>query len=137
MAPCEFPQLCRAVSYHNAACQRLHWTAHRKQCQDVEAGGLDWAAEAAAAEAGLVACEQGGQGRTAEERSQRLGIDQLRAGMEPDAAGEQVCMGDLKGHLLGLAMATLQGQPPPQQQRGPAPGGAGPPPGMPAGCPIS
>lgn len=137
MAPCEFPQLCRAVSYHNAACQRSHWTAHRKQCQDVEAGGLDWAAEAAAAEAGLVAWEQGGQGRTAEERSQRLGIDQLRAGMEPDAAGEQVCMGDLKGHLLGLAMAALQGQPPPQQQRGPAAGGAGPPPGMPAGCPIS
>ena len=109
----------------------------RKQCQDVEAGGLDWATEAAAAKAGLEAWEQGRQGETAEERRQRLGIDQLRAGMEREAAGEQLCMGGLMGTLLGLAMAAPQGQQQQQQQSDPAAGEAGPPPGMPAGCPIS
>lgn len=58
---------CRGVAYHGKECQRVHWRAgHRHQCQPVDSGGLDWAAELQKAEAGLAAGEQdgGASGRT-------------------------------------------------------------------------
>lgn len=110
------------------------------QCQDVTRGGLDWAAEAAAAEAGLAAWEAWeGEPPTAVQNSQRLAIEQLRAVME--IRGEHLTNGDLLGATMGLQMGGLF---PPGGSPGGAPGGAtgggspgGGAPGAPPGCPIS
>lgn len=89
--------------YHDAACQKKHWHAgHKHQCQDVSSGGLDWAAEAAAAEAGLAAWEEEGRELTPEQRSRRLGAEQLRAVIEQrGAAGEPLRNADLAGAVMG------------------------------------
>lgn len=92
---------CRGVAYHNRECQRVHWRAgHRHQCQDVESGGLDWAAELEKAEAGLAAWEQGGgDGATNE---QRLVMAQLGALAE---LGGALTNDDLSGAMMGLQLA--------------------------------
>lgn len=64
----------RSVVYHDAACQKKHWHAgHKQQCQDVSSGGLDWAAEAAAAQAGLAAWEEEEPGAHARAAQQAAG----------------------------------------------------------------
>lgn len=93
----------RGVTYHDQTCQRKHWHAgHRQQCQDVSCGGLDWAAEAAAAEAGLAAWEEGEQALTPEQRRARLGLEQLRAVIEHrEGAGLPLRNGDIAGAVMG------------------------------------
>ncbi|PRW56072.1 ankyrin PH and SEC7 domain containing secG-like [Chlorella sorokiniana] len=101
---------CWAVGYHDRDCQKKHWHAgHRQQCQDVSAGGLDWAAEAAAAEAGLVAWEEEGWELTPELRSRRLGLEQLRAVIEHrEAEGLPLRNADLAGALFMGDQCTIR-----------------------------
>lgn len=68
------------MAYHGVNCQRAHWRAgHRKQCQPIETRSLDWAAEAAAAWAGLAAWEQAGEGQELAAALQRLHVAQMEA----------------------------------------------------------